>query len=130
MSYDLYFWREKKPFVGDAGMRVDTLSQERPNPEVDAFPREDVIDRFEKAFPEIELDHGQLIWRGFDSGFEVNFCHADKHSVHLIVITCGYKLLDHSEVLNRIIDVAHSLGCGFYDPQVPQRYPEPDRAPK
>lgn len=130
MGYDLYFWREKKPFDGDVGMRVKTLSQERPLPEVDAFPREDVIARFVNEFPEIELDHGQLIWRGLNSGFEVNFSHADEQSVHLIAVTCGYKILNHSEILNRIVDVAHSLGCGFYDPQIHERYPEPDHAPE
>ncbi|WP_035614331.1 hypothetical protein [Haloferula sp. BvORR071] len=127
MSYDLYFWREKRPFHGDAGQRVDELSREQPDPEVESFAKEDVIARFEKEFPEIERNFGQLIWRGLDSGFEVNFCHADERRIHLIVVTCGYKLLDHTEILNRIIDVAHDFGCGFYDPQVPQRYPEPDR---
>jgi len=127
MSYDLYFWREESPVAASPEAILQLLDQERPMDGFGRFPNDAVVDAFQAEFPEITFSHQQLCWEGHGSYFHIHFSHSDDNHIHLIAANCGYDLLQHSEVLNRIIDVAHKFGCGMYDPQVPQRYPEPDR---
>ncbi|WP_395739522.1 hypothetical protein [Prosthecobacter sp.] len=130
MSYDLYFWREEQPAQRTADETIDLLGTDRPIPGYAKFPNDFVVAAFQDEFPEIAFEMQQLVWRGHDTGFEINFSHPDDDHIHLMTATCGHGLLQHTDILNRIIDVAHRFGCGMYDPQVPQRYPEPDRVPK
>ncbi|RYD62515.1 MAG: hypothetical protein EOP84_34530 [Verrucomicrobiaceae bacterium] len=127
MSYDLYFWREERPAYLSPDEAIDRLDKEQPVDGFALFVNNAVVAVFQQEFPDIRLESHQLVWEGVDSGFEVHFTHSDERHIHMITATCGYGLLDHTEILNRIIDVAHLFGCGCYDPQVRKRYPEPDR---
>lgn len=127
MSYDLYFWREESKSAHGPDEIIDLLAEEKPVTSFSKFPNDAVVAAFQKEFPDIRFEMHQLIWEGLDSGFEISFSHPDDDHLHLITVTCGYSLLNHPEVLNRIIAVAHQFGCGTYDPQVSTRFPEPDR---
>lgn len=130
MSYDLYFWREELKSSMKPDEIVDLLGMEQPVDGFSKFPNSAVVEAFQQEFPEMVPEMHQLAWQGHDTGFEISLSHPDDDHAHLISATCGYGLLKHADVLNRIIDVAHRFGCGLYDPQVPARYPEPDRVPQ
>jgi len=127
MSYDLYFWREKRPSFESPEKLSEVLAEDGPPPaEVVSWPTTDVINAFVRLFPSIENDGAQLWWpSGDDSRFNVAFTYADETHVKSIVVMCAYSLLDLPDIMNKVIDVGASLGCALYDPQAGQRYEQP-----
>src|ERR1700742_2087761 len=102
MSYDLYFWRQTKDFETSPKNILKALSQDQPVEGIFTYPREQVLRALKKTFPDV--DDKDLIWEGAGSYFQISFGYADEKQIHLIAASCGYKLLDSPEVLNRLID--------------------------
>ena len=87
------------------------------------LPIEKVKQNFAEVFPGINDCLSYLAWEGDDSYFQV---HWPPDPVNVLIVNCGYKLLESPDTINRIIDVAHRFGCALYDPQLSQRFEQPD----
>ncbi|WP_162086502.1 hypothetical protein [Lentimonas sp. CC8] len=129
MSYDLYFWREERNLKNDPQDVIETLSADKPIAGIATFSRDKIREKFKLDFPGIVDGDISLDWEGEGSYFQVSFTHADKMSVNCIIVTCGYKLLDSPDTMNRIIDVGSHFGCALYDPQTNERYQQPNSQP-
>ncbi len=125
MSYDLYFWREEIEIDSPPDKTVETLSNDQHIEGISSFEREAIIDEFKKVFPDIVDENIQLDWEGAGSYFQVSFSYGPEKKVNLIIVNCGYNLLDSSETMNSIIDVCTKFGCALYDPQTNERYQQP-----
>lgn len=86
------------------------------------LPIEDIKTAIIAAFPDIADGLTSMNWEGNGSYFELSW----SVSATQISLTCGYKLLQNPEPLNRIIDVMTRFGCALYDPQTGKRYPQSD----
>lgn len=128
MSYDLYFWRENVPTGKEPSATLGLLETEKPIDGIAMFNRKDVISAFKKRFADIEAGDVDVIWEGADSYFQVGFYHTAPEEVSCFYISCGWKLLESPDVMNRIIDTGADLGCGLYDPQENQRFEQPNKA--
>ncbi len=126
MSYDLYFWREEENLKESADKICELLSDDSQVQGVATLARSVVRQRFRDIFPEIDDGNIDMDWEGAGSYFQISFNHADEKNVNCIIITCGYKLLDSPDTMNLIIDVGNSLGCALYDPQVGERFGQPE----
>ena len=125
MSYDLYFWREEKELGLPPDKIAEILSEDQHISGISTFKREDISDAFIKEFPDIVDENIQLDWEGAGSYFQVEFTYGPEKRINSIIVTCGYKLLDSHETMNRIIDVCAAFGCALYDPQTGERYQQP-----
>ncbi len=126
MSYDLHFWREDTA-TGRKPVEVrDLLLEGNDVPQLATWPIEGVKAAFHRHFPDIDDQGVRLWWEGDNSYFYVEFRYADEKQVQMISVSCGWKLLDSPDTMNRIIDVGHSLGCALYDPQVDERFEQPN----
>jgi hypothetical protein len=122
MSYDLYFWREQEPGGKTPQQMMNAFQEDGPQEGVATWPRDAVIGSFRSAFPDTQDEGNQLIWEGAGSGFNVEFSYSDEKHIKLIIVLCGWKLLDSPDTMNQIIAVGNGLGCALYDPQNDQRY--------
>ena len=123
MSYDLYFWREGRKTDESASVVCERLGNDEDVEGVEHLSVELLKARFLESFPTIEDEGAQLNWEGHDSYFQVSWSVSmGMGKTQMIVISCGFKLLDDENLMNRIIDVGQSLGCALYDPQVGQRF--------
>lgn len=125
MSYDLYFWRQAKDLVITPKETILLLSKDEPVDGVTAFPQATVRMVLKKFFPEIQDQGNQLEWEGAGSYFLVSFNYSSEVDIHLIIVNCGFKLLESSDTMNRIIEACNSMGCALYDSQTNQRYQQP-----
>jgi hypothetical protein len=126
VSYDLYFWRQTKDLQIRPEQIVDLLSKDEPVDGIVSFPRSDIRAVLKRYFPDIADGDADLEWEGADSYFQIGFGHATEKDVHMIIVNCGYALLQSEETMNRIIEACNSLGCALYDPQRGQRYAQPE----
>lgn len=115
MSYDLCFWREETPtgltpseIYGRAcdGEWIDGLAE---------LPMEDILDAFERAFPEIrpEGDCPRPV-----GAFQVE----TTYGLAVFVSCYGSPVSD----INRIIELMIDFGCPLYDPRVDERFRLPE----
>lgn len=122
MAYSMYFWRE----VGAVSIPPDEvcnkLCQEREVEGVEALPIDAIKQSFADEFAELKIGILSLIWEGAGSYFEV---HWPADVTNILIVSCGFKLLNSPATMNRIIDVAAKYGCAVYDPQTGKRYPQP-----
>ena len=123
MSYDLYFWREEKPLDLSPGEVCDLLADEQHVEGIVNLPIDQVKQRFAETFPGINDCLSYLDWEGEGSYFQV---HWPPDPVNALIVNCGYQLLESPDTMNRIMDVAQQFGCALYDPQVGQRFEQPD----
>ncbi|MCC9604241.1 hypothetical protein LOC67_27115 [Stieleria sp. JC731] len=86
------------------------------------LPIDDIKRAIIAEFPEIEDVRTSMIWEGNDSYFQVSWPVTATH----VAVSCGYKLLDNPEPLNRMIDMMGRFGCALYDPQTDERYEQPE----
>src|SRR5436190_2020247 len=126
MSYDLYFWRQTKDMQMCPGDIIDLLSKDGPLEGITSFPRNRVRTKIKEYFPDIQDGDFNLDWDGDGSYFQISFAHATERDVHLIVVNCGYKLIEAQKAVNRLIEACTSLGCALYDPQTDKRYEQPE----
>ena len=122
MSYDLWFWRQTKPSELSLDAICDTLAEDKLLDEIAVLPIDDIKAAVIAEFPDIEDELTSMIWDGNDSYFQVSWPVTATH----VSVSCGYKLLDNPEPLNRMIDVMAGFGCALYDPQTGERYSQPE----
>ena len=110
MSYDLYFWRQRKELHKGPEEVLDLLSEDGPVEGIVAFARDQVRRTLKEAFPDIQDGDSELTWEGAGSYFQISFGHATEKEVHLITANCGYELLKTPEAANRLIEACAGLG--------------------
>jgi hypothetical protein len=122
MSYDLWFWRQTKSSDLSLDQICDQLAEDNLIDGIAHLPIADIKAAVRAEFPGIEDELTSMTWEGNDSYFQVCW---PVYATH-VSVSCGYKLLDNPEPLNRLIDVMASFGCALYDPQTGERYTQPD----
>lgn len=122
MTYSLYFWRQTKSLSLSVDEVCSQLCEDRAIDGVAELPIDAIRQAFMDAFPGMN-GLSALAWEGDGSYFEV---HWPPDPCNMLTVTCGYKLLESPDTMNRIIDVAARFGCAFYDPQTGKRYHQPD----
>jgi hypothetical protein len=122
MSYDLWFWRQTKPSHLSHDGICEQLVEDKTIDGIAILPIEDIKAAIVAAFPEIQDDRTSMIWDGNGSYFQVSWTASATH----VSVSCGYKLLENPDPLNRMIDVMAGFGCALYDPQTGERYIQPD----
>jgi hypothetical protein len=127
MSYDLYFWRQTS-FQNEAPEQIcKELERDIEIPGIVFLPIAKIKERFIASFPETDDGGSQLNWEGTNSYFQVSWPTTSKPGLTLAInISCGYKLLETPEIMNRLISVAQEFGCALYDPQTGERYQQPE----
>ena len=122
MSYDLWFWRQTQPSDFSLDEICDQLCEDKLIDGISLLPIGDIKAAFRAEFPEIEDELTSMTWEGNDSYFQVSW---PVYATY-VSVSCGYKLLDNPEPLNRLIDLMASFGCALYDPQNGERYTQPN----
>lgn len=117
MSYDLYFWREEPGAKIDIDMFFDELDDTVEFPGIVSLPLETVKQAFQQEFPAVKDGGGSLDYEGDGSYFQVGFIFLDERTVSRTAVCCGYELLKRPESMQRLANVAASLGYRVYDPQ-------------
>jgi hypothetical protein len=117
MSYDLFFWREQPDASIDAEQLLSELEDTVKFPGIVAQSLDTVRSAFKQRFPDIAGSAGSLDWEGDDSYFQGEFTSFDERTVSMITVCCGYELLKSPQAMQRLSEVATSLGCRVYDPQ-------------
>jgi hypothetical protein len=119
MSYDLCYWRD----VADQGESPQSIYHRLCEcDDVESLAWIPVIEieaRFRETFPTIQGQGTDLIWEGDGGTFQVSLPVGSKPKHALgIIVHCSFSLEnDQEEAVERITDVAESLGCGCYNPQ-------------
>lgn len=122
MSYDLWFWRQTKSSDLSLDEICDQLAEDKLIDGIATLPIDHIKAAVRAQFPEIADELTSMTWEGNDSYFQVFW---SAYATH-VSVSCGYKLLDNPEPLNRLIDLMASFGCALYDPQTGERYTQPD----
>ena len=122
MSYDLCFWRQTKPSDLSLDEIWGQLGEDKLIDGIALLPIGNIKAAVLAEFPEIEDELTSMTWDGNGSYFQISW---PVYATH-VSVSCGYKLLDNPEPLNRLIDVMASFGCALYDPQTGERYTQPD----
>jgi hypothetical protein len=117
MSYDIFFWREQPGATVDAEQVLSELEDTVEFPGIVSQPLDVVRRAFQQHFPDITGGAGALDWEGDGSYFRAGFTFLDERTVSMISVCCGYELLKSPQAMQRLSDVATSLGCRVYDPQ-------------
>ena len=73
-------------------------------------------------FPDIDDGLAEMTWDGNESYFQIYWPVYPTH----VSVSCGFKLLENPEPLNRLIDLMARFGCALYDLQTDQRYEQQD----
>lgn len=128
MSYDLYFWRETRKQRRKPEATCKLLCEEEQElAGIELLSVAAIKACFQEFFPEISDNGHELDWEGAGSYFQVTWPVCSQPGVTTaFCVTCGYQLLDSPDTMNRIIDVGTHLGCALYDPQVNQRFDQPE----
>ncbi len=118
MSFDLGFWKPTTSAGHSPSDVYQSLCEEEPIEGLDLLSVVEIKTRFREAFPEITDDGTELMWEGAESYFQVTWPPTETpHHTSALFITCGWDLVKHEKIINRIYSVGHTLGCGVYDPQ-------------
>jgi hypothetical protein len=117
MSYDLYFWREKPDANIDIDQFFDELDDTVEFPGIVSLPLDTVKQAFRQHFPDVSDGGSSLDWEGDGSYFQVGFTFLDERTVSRTAVCCGYELLKSPQAMQRLSNVAASLGYRVYDPQ-------------
>lgn len=117
MSYDIFFWREKPGTTIDANQILRELEDTIEFPGIMSQPLDVVRSAFQQRFPDMTGGAGAIHWEGDGSYFQAGFTFLDERTVSMITVCCGYELLKSPKAMQRLYDVAASLGCRVYDPQ-------------
>ena len=125
MSYDLWFWRQSKPLPLTLDQICEALAEEDDIDGIETLPIEQIKQALIDEFPNIDDQLSSMIWDGNDSYFQVSWPVSASH----IAVSCGYKLLDNPDPLNRVIEAMGRFGCALYDPQTGERYEQPAIVP-
>lgn len=126
MSYDLWFWRQTKPLTLSLDEVCEELSLENEIDGIEMLPINRIKECLLSEFPDIDDQLSSMTWEGDGSYFDVTWPANRSH----VSVSCGYKLLENPDSLNRIIELMSKFGCALYDPQTGERYEqrEPDDA--
>lgn len=122
MSCDLWFWRQLKPIMLSPEAICDELAEERAVDGIETLPIDRIKQALKSEFPEIDDELSSMSWEGDGSYFEVTWPADRSH----VAVSCGYKLLEKPDALNRLIDLMNGFGCALFDPQTGERYDQPD----
>src|SRR4051812_36184861 len=122
MAHDLIFWRELTPRTDSPREVYNRLLADEDVEGLAVLPIDRVKRRFAEAFPGIDDQGAMMSWNGDGSYFQVTW---PPSPTNALIVSCGWKLLNSPDTMNRMIDVAHAFGCGLYDPQTGERYEQP-----
>ncbi len=122
MSYDLWFWRQTKASNLSLDEICDQLAEDNLIDGIATLPIADIKAAVRTEFPGIEDELTSMTWEGNDSYFQVCW---PVYATH-VSVSCGYKLLDNPEPLNRLIDRHGEFWLCLFDPQTGERYAQPD----
>ncbi len=123
MSYDLYFWKQTPGCRASPDAIIERFSESKSVDGVLPIDVSAVIARLKSEFPAIAENllqlpecPVQLIWEHETDGCFI----ALPCTTYLCIESHGAS----SEILNRLIDIAHEFDCPLYDPQTNERYTE------
>lgn len=122
MSYDLWFWRQTQPSELSLDAICDQLGEDNVIDGIARLPIKDIKAAIVAEFPDIEDGLTSMTWNGNDSYFQIYW----PVFATYVSVSCGYRLLENPEPLNRLINVMAGFGCALYDPQTGERYAQPD----
>lgn len=118
MSYDLIFWTQPADF-GDSAASVFERLGETSVPGLVALPIDALLGDLLLAFPgavrEPNGDTEWVDWVRSDGQASFQATWSDQH----LEVACRHLTGDE---MNRIIDVAVTFGCRFFDPQTGERF--------
>jgi hypothetical protein len=118
MSWDLAFWKPRSPSGQKLEAVYDALAENSEAEGLAWLSVDEIKAGFRAAFPEIVDDSTELNWEGAGSYFQVTWPVGSKpHHTLAVFVSCGWGLLDHPPVIERLRSVGRALGCGVFDPQ-------------